>query len=146
MKSEIFSSLVLYAIHIDDYFYPYPVAGEEFPDAESFERYGKPADYTLSNRNDWRRDNVNRLIQELKQTITATKPWVRFGVSPFGIYRNKSSDKHGSNTRGLQNYDDLFEKGGYYIGISYGYGGNISCLLFKYDNLGHFIPPLYRAR
>lgn len=96
------------AIHIDDYFYPYPVAGEEFPDAESFERYGKPAGYTLSNRNDWRRDNVNRLIQELKQTITATKPWVRFGVSPFGIYRNKSSDKHGSDTRGLQNYDDLY--------------------------------------
>lgn len=96
------------AIHIDDYFYPYPAKGENFPDMETFKRYGRQAGFTFDQRNDWRRDNVNRLIKELKQTITTTKPWVRFGVSPFGIYRNKTSDKHGSDTHGLQNYDDLY--------------------------------------
>lgn len=98
------------AIHMDDYFYPYPAAGIDFPDTRSFERYGKQKGYTESTRDDWRRENVNLLIKEIKQTILAVKPWVRFGVSPFGIYRNKKStpDGSGSNTSGLQNYDDLY--------------------------------------
>ena len=98
------------AIHMDDYFYPYPAAGESFPDENSFQKYGKPKGYKDSQRNDWRRDNVNTLISELKRTILLSKPWVRFGISPFGIYRNKKStpDGSGSNTNGLQNYDDLY--------------------------------------
>jgi uncharacterized lipoprotein YddW (UPF0748 family) len=98
------------AIHMDDYFYPYPVAGESFPDDRSFERYGIPRGYTAATRGDWRRENVNKLIEELKDVIHETKPWVRFGVSPFGIYRNKKStpDGSGSETNGLQNYDDLY--------------------------------------
>ncbi|MGI6572708.1 MAG: glycoside hydrolase family 10 protein [Fermentimonas sp.] len=96
------------AIHMDDYFYPYPIAGQSFPDDASFERYAAPQGFTSSQRGDWRRDNVNRLIRELKLSIASIKPWVRFGISPFGIYRNRSSDPDGSDTNGLQNYDDLY--------------------------------------
>ncbi len=94
------------AIHMDDYFYPYPVAGTAFPDSESFRRYG--AGYTSQTKGDWRRENVNKLVREIKQTILQSKPWVRFGISPFGIYRNKRSSALGSETTGLQNYDDLY--------------------------------------
>ena len=98
------------AIHMDDYFYPYPIAGQQFPDDNSFRRYAQQQGFSSSQRDDWRRDNVNLLIEQIKQTIVQTKPWVRFGISPFGIYRNKRStpDGSGSNTNGLQNYDDLY--------------------------------------
>jgi uncharacterized lipoprotein YddW (UPF0748 family) len=105
---DIVSRYDVDAIHMDDYFYPYPVAGMEFPDSESFECYGRRNGFTSDRRNDWRRDNVNRLIKEIKQTIQSVKPWVRFGISPFGIYRNQRTDPSGSRTNGLQNYDDLY--------------------------------------
>lgn len=92
-------------LHIDDYFYPYPVAGLPIPDDADFRRFSNG----IKNKNDWRRYNVNLFIQELAETIHETKPWVKFGVSPFGIYRNKKSDPtNGSDTNGLQNYDDLY--------------------------------------
>lgn len=96
------------AIHMDDYFYPYPVAGLPFPDEASFTRYGKA--FGSKAKADWRRDNVNQLVREIKETILSNKPWVRFGISPFGIYRNEAStaDRSGSKTYGLQNYDDLY--------------------------------------
>ena len=90
--------------HIDDYFYPYPVAGLAIPDDDAFATYGDGN----SSRGDWRRDNVNSFIRRLATTIHNIKPWVKFGVSPFGIYRNISSSPDGSNTAGLQNYDDLY--------------------------------------
>ena len=88
----------------------YPVAGMSFPDEHSFRKYGIPEGFTESQRADWRRDNVNKLVSEIKRTILLTKPWVRFGISPFGIYRNQRStpDGSGSKTKGLQNYDDLY--------------------------------------
>ncbi len=91
-------------LHIDDYFYPYPVAGLSIPDDISFAEYGRG----YSDRNDWRRDNVSRLVKALCETIHQCKPWVKFGVSPFGIYRNKKNASNGSDTNGLQNYDDLY--------------------------------------
>ncbi|MDD2799707.1 MAG: family 10 glycosylhydrolase [Bacteroidales bacterium] len=98
------------AIHMDDYFYPYPIAGEEFPDKESFNNYALGQGFSSNQKADWRRNNVNLLINELKETIYTTKPWVRLGISPFGIYRNKSKtpDGSGSETNGLQNYDELY--------------------------------------
>ena len=95
---------------MDDYFYPYPVGGMPFPDDQSFRKYGRAQGFTEAQRGDWRRENVNKLVKEIKQTILRTKPWVRFGISPFGIYRNKKStpDGSGSDTHGLQNYDDLY--------------------------------------
>lgn len=91
------------AIHIDDYFYPYPAAGKEIPDDASFKKFGNGM-----NRGDWRRHNVDLLIEQMHKTIKNKKPWVRFGVSPFGIWRNRKSDPRGSNSNGLQNYDDLY--------------------------------------
>lgn len=107
---DIVSRYDIDAIHMDDYFYPYPAAGMSFPDDNSFRKYGLNKGYTNAQRGDWRRENVNTLIRELKRTILLSKPWVRFGISPFGIYRNKksTSDGSGSETNGLQNYDDLY--------------------------------------
>ncbi len=102
--SDIVSCYDVDAIHMDDYFYPYPIKGKDFPDDASFARFGGG----FSNKGDWRRSNVNVLIKKLHETIREIKPWVKFGVSPFGIYRNESSDPLGSKTKGLQNYDDLY--------------------------------------
>lgn len=91
--------------HIDDYFYPYPAAGLPIPDQETFRQYNNG----FKNIADWRRDNVNLFIRQLNDTIHSIKPWVKFGVSPFGIYRNKKQDPlNGSDTNGLSNYDDLY--------------------------------------
>lgn len=92
------------AIHMDDYFYPYPANKKDFPDNASYKKYGKGMA-----RADWRRQNVDQLIELIHDKIRSSKkPWVRFGISPFGIWRNKASDPRGSNTNGLQNYDDLY--------------------------------------
>ena len=98
------------AIHIDDYFYPYPVAGQKFNDDNSFKRYGKKQGFFPNQKDDWRRNNVNLLIEKMNKTIKKEKSWVRFGVSPFGIYRNKKDtpDGSGSNTKGLQSYSELY--------------------------------------
>lgn len=90
-------------LHIDDYFYPYPVAGVSIPDDASYAQYGNGMD-----RRDWRRANVNAFIHDMHDSIRAVKPWVKFGVSPFGIYRNQKTDPNGSATNGMQNYDDLY--------------------------------------
>jgi uncharacterized lipoprotein YddW (UPF0748 family) len=93
------------AVHFDDYFYPYPVDGKDFPDSDTFKKFPR----TFTNKADWRRNNVNMVIEELHQTIKSTKPWVDFGVSPFGVWRNNNVDSTGSATRaGVQNYDDLY--------------------------------------
>ena len=91
-------------LHIDDYFYPYPAAGQTIPDAKQYSDMSNG----INNIGDWRRYNVNLFIKQLHDTIAKVKPWVKFGVSPFGIYRNKKSSPIGSNTNGLQNYDDLY--------------------------------------
>ena len=91
-------------IHIDDYFYPYPEAGRQIPDQQLFRQQSRG----MRNIGDWRRDNVSRFVKQLSESIHAVKPWVKFGVSPFGIYRNKRTDPNGSETFGLQNYDDLY--------------------------------------
>jgi Uncharacterized protein conserved in bacteria len=115
------------AIHFDDYFYPYPIKGEEFDDDYSFKKYAKKQGFAVLKKGkfssgreyeyhkkqvkgDWRRYNVELLIKELNDTIKSIKPWVRFGISPFGIHRNKKDtpDGSGSNTNGLSNYDELF--------------------------------------
>lgn len=72
-------------IHLDDYFYPYPIDGQPFPDEKTYAAH-KAVGGPLS-LGDWRRDNVNRMVERLWQGIKATKPDVKFGISPFGIYR-----------------------------------------------------------
>lgn len=92
------------AIHFDDYFYPYKIAGKEFPDAASFKKYGNGLDL-----DSWRRSNVDSIILSLSNAIKQVKPYCRFGISPFGVWRNKSQDSEGSATEaGQTNYDDLY--------------------------------------
>lgn len=91
-------------IHFDDYFYPYPVPKAKFPDAKDY-----AAAKTGLSVAAWRRRNVDILIEQVNATIRSVKPWIRFGISPFGIWRNASTDpERGSRTRGLSNYDDLY--------------------------------------
>ena len=90
-------------LHIDDYFYPYPVSGVAIPDDATYARYGRGME-----RGDWRRKNVNDFMRDMHDSLRVVKPWVKFGVSPFGIYRNQKNDPKGSATNGLQNYDDLY--------------------------------------
>lgn len=93
-------------VHFDDYFYPYPVAGQVFDDEATYQRYGADR---FPVKADWRRDNTDRLIQELGDRIHAAKPWVKFGISPFAVWRNIATDPEGSDTRaGVQTYDDLY--------------------------------------
>ncbi len=88
-------------VHFDDYFYPYPVAGQTLPDADTFATYGAGFD----DIEDWRRHNIDLLISEMNHRIHARKPWLKFGVSPFGIWRNASSDPAGSDTGGTESYN-----------------------------------------
>jgi uncharacterized lipoprotein YddW (UPF0748 family) len=91
-------------IHMDDYFYPYPAAGIAIPDEAIYQQYGR----SFRTIGDWRRNNVNLFIKQFYETMHAVKPWVKVGISPFGIYRNRKSAENGSHTNGLQNYDDLY--------------------------------------
>lgn len=108
---DIVSRYDIDGLHIDDYFYPYP-NGTRFDDEATFRQYGNG----FTDLGDWRRFNVNLLIEQLYKTIHDTKPWVKFGVSPFGIYHNaKNGGVPGSDTNGLQNYDDLYADVLYWI-------------------------------
>lgn len=95
-------------VHLDDYFYPYPVddaqgAAIDFPDDASWQRYADGGG-TLA-RADWRRDNVDRLIETLQREVHAAKPWLRFGISPFGLPR---PDRRPPGIRGFSQYDKLY--------------------------------------
>ena len=101
---EVVRNYDIDAIHFDDYFYPYRVTGKVFNDSASFKKYA----YKQS-LEDWRRDNVNTFVKSIYYSIKKIKPWVQFGISPFGVWRNKSVDPRGSDTQaGQTNYDDLY--------------------------------------
>ncbi|WP_189951369.1 glycoside hydrolase family 10 protein [Streptomyces alanosinicus] len=92
-------------VHFDDYFYPYPVAGQTFDDDEAYDRYGGD----FADRAAWRRDNIDKLVKETAAAVKRVRPGTRFGISPFGVWRNASRDARGSDTRaGVQTYDDLY--------------------------------------
>ena len=93
------------AIHMDDYFYPYPAGGKALPDEQTFARF--PRGY--EDIKEWRRNNVDMAIQDLSATIHECRPEVQFGISPFGVWRNIDVDSTGSATKaGITNYDDLY--------------------------------------
>jgi uncharacterized lipoprotein YddW (UPF0748 family) len=91
-------------VHFDDYFYPYPsyADGAPFPDSASWAR-AQENGWTGS-RDDWRRENVNRLVERIYRSIKAEKPHVKFGISPFGIWR----PDHPPGTQGFDAYDVLY--------------------------------------
>jgi uncharacterized lipoprotein YddW (UPF0748 family) len=93
------------AIHFDDYFYPYKIAGKEFPDNKTYQQFGNGM-----TKDDWRRSNTDSIISLLSAVIKKENPKCQFGISPFGVWRNVSKDSiNGSKTNGAQtNYDDLY--------------------------------------
>ncbi|MEU5984312.1 family 10 glycosylhydrolase [Streptomyces sp. NPDC047434] len=92
------------AVHWDDYFYPYPVAGQVFDDDAAYAEYG--ADFP--DKAAWRRNNTDLLVSETAARIKEIDRHVDFGVSPFGVWRNAATDPEGSDTSaGVQTYDDL---------------------------------------
>jgi uncharacterized lipoprotein YddW (UPF0748 family) len=103
---EVVNNYDVDGVHFDDYFYNEYYVGE-LKDADTFSKYGKDR---FSNLGDWRRNNTYLLVKELSGRIRAEKPWVKFGISPAGVWGNKS-DGHpdGSNTNsGFTNYDSSF--------------------------------------
>jgi uncharacterized lipoprotein YddW (UPF0748 family) len=88
-------------VHFDDYFYPYPIAGTPFPDDDQYATYR--ADGGTLTKLDWRRDNVNQLVRGASQIIASKKPYVRFGIAPFGIYKPGVP----AGITGLNAYDEL---------------------------------------
>lgn len=103
---EVVKNYDIDGVHMDDYFYPYKVKNQEYPDSEQFRKYGSK----FSSVADWRRNNVNTLVEKLHKAIKKEKKNVEFGISPFGVWRNSSTDPiRGSETKaGVQNYDDLY--------------------------------------
>ncbi|MGB4775418.1 MAG: family 10 glycosylhydrolase, partial [Daejeonella sp.] len=91
-------------VHFDDYFYPYPEKNQWLKDANSFQLYGS----AFSNIDDWRRQNVDTLIHTLSDSIHTCKKYIKFGISPFGIWRNQSQDPEGSESHGLDGYGQLY--------------------------------------
>ena len=94
-------------VHFDDYFYPYPEKDGHlqvlpFPDAPSWKKY-KDSGGRLD-REDWRRENVNIFMMRVSQSVHAAKPWMRFGISPFGIWR----PGYPAQVKGLDSYKTLF--------------------------------------
>ena len=95
------------AIHFDDYFYPYPIKGQKYPDVKTFTQYGKS--FYPNRLGDWRRENINLFISAIHDSIKAVKPSVKLGISPFGVWRNKRDDPNGSpGDKGATSYDDLY--------------------------------------
>lgn len=92
-------------IHFDDYFYPYKISGETFNDSLAYSNHKLP-DQTIG---DWRRANADSLVHSVHKTVKSTKPWVQFGISPFGVWKNKATDPKGSDTKaGQTTYEDLY--------------------------------------
>ena len=93
-------------VHFDDYFYPYPEKERsgrylEFPDAASWKKFGAGGKL---NRDDWRRENVNAFIERVYNSIKEVKPWVKFGISPFGIWRPGNPRQ----IQGMDSYEQLY--------------------------------------
>ena len=91
-------------VHFDDYFYPYPESGRPIPDTDAYIKYGRD----FRNITEWRRNNVDMLIQTLSDSIHTVKNYVKFGISPFGIWQNRSQHPEGSVTNGGSSYVELY--------------------------------------
>ncbi len=102
---EVVTNYHIDGVHFDDYFYPYRVENEVFNDSLTYKKYALAG----QNLGDWRRANIDSLVKATYETIQKQKPWVQFGISPFGVWKNNDTDPRGSATRaGQTTYDDLY--------------------------------------
>ncbi len=99
--SELVRNYDIDGIHFDDYFYPYDLAG--FDDSATFNAYGKGRSLA-----EFRRESVDELVQSAYMLIKSLDPLVEFGISPFGIWANKSTHPAGSKTSGMSSYAEIF--------------------------------------
>ncbi|MCM3040265.1 family 10 glycosylhydrolase [Paenibacillus motobuensis] len=104
---EVVNRYDIDGVHLDDYFYP---TGETktsyFNDDSTYKQYNSKQ---MNNKGDWRRDNINEFVKDLGRSIHQVKPNVSFGISPFGVWRNKSTDPTGSDTKaGITAYDSTY--------------------------------------
>ena len=117
--AEIVSNYAVDGVVFDDYFYPYPVKTDdgvyaEFDDTSSYEKYGAGSD-----KGDWRRENINLLVEGCHKAVKEINSECAFGIAPFGIWQNDDGANGGSATRGLEAYSTLYcdatawVKGGY---------------------------------
>jgi uncharacterized lipoprotein YddW (UPF0748 family) len=105
IMGEVVANYDVDAVHFDDYFYPYKITDEAFVDTEAYTKYARPQ----QSLEDWRRSNIDSLVQKVHKTIKNQKPWVQFGISPFGVWKNSSTDPRGSDTQaGQTTYEDLY--------------------------------------
>lgn len=102
--NEVVRKYDIDGVHFDDHFYPYPVPGKRFTDDATYQKYGKGL-----GKGQWRRQNVDTFVREVGEQTHKVKPWIWYGISPFGIWRNKTTDPAGSATDGLQSYDDVYD-------------------------------------
>lgn len=102
---EVAENYDIDGVHFDDYFYP----GPAFPDSDTFAKYGS------GNIDNWRRNNINNMVKRVHDMIQQTKPKVKFGISPAGIWRNKKNDHNGSNTNGGESYAKQYADTRYWI-------------------------------
>ena len=100
---EVVNNYDIDAVHFDDYFYPYPTGGQDFPDKWSYDHYGNDAD-----KADWRRSNINNFIKTVSLAVKENKNYVKFGVSPIGVWRSKTVDPEGSDSTAAGSYDTLY--------------------------------------
>jgi uncharacterized lipoprotein YddW (UPF0748 family) len=111
--SEVVMRYDIDAVHLDDYFYPYPNAKNgDFMDTLAYKTYrdGTLVQYdSLERIAHWRRNNINSFVKTLSKAIKNIKPYVKFGISPFGVWRNKKEDPNGSETFATMTcYDQLY--------------------------------------
>ena len=91
-------------VHFDDYFYPYQLKNKKFHDEKTFAQYSRG----IKNLADWRRDNINLFVKSVSASINKVKPGLKFGISPFGIWKNKTNDPLGSQTTGSESFNTTY--------------------------------------
>ena len=112
---EIVRNYNVDGVVFDDYFYPYPIKNSVFNDDATFAKYGAE----FKNKADWRRDNVNKMVEACYKAIKAESEECQFGIAPFGIWQNDDGKNGGSDTKGLSSYTEIYcdalawAKGGY---------------------------------
>ena len=104
--AEVVNNYDIDGIHFDDYFYPYTINDRDIPDHHTYNKYC--TDSTMSIK-DWRRNSINQLVKSIGDTIKKIKPYVKFGISPYAVWRNNKEDSLGSKTySGQTSYDNLY--------------------------------------
>lgn len=104
---EVVKGYDIDGVHLDDYFYPTgETASSKFNDDTTYKSYNANK---ISNKGDWRRDNINEFVRDLGQSVRQSDPSISYGISPFGVWRNKASDVTGSDTKAsISAYDSTY--------------------------------------